>query len=262
MACCTKKLIVVTLLVLLSAIHLKALCQDIVKPDLNALSEQLLTNIREGKDTRHFQEALKKTSLAALEQGLADDYRRIAFWVNIYNAYIQLILSENPGLYKDRDDFFKREQIPIAGKNISFAKIEHGILRKSQWEFGLGYFRKWFPDEFERRLRVQNPDYRIHFALNCGAKSCPPVAIYTARRLDTQLKTATRNYLQRTSTYDKKQGEVAVTALFNWFRGDFGGSSGIRKILADSGVIPRGSEAAITYKDYDWTLHLDNFTTL
>jgi len=205
---------------------------------------------------------LAKTSLEVLEKGINTDHQKLAFWINIYNAYIQLILTDNPELYENRSAFFSMEQIPVAGRKLSFAKIEHGILRKSQWEWGLGYFRKWFPDKFEQVLRVKQRDYRIHFALNCGAQSCPPVAVYDPERLQEQLNTATRNYLGRTSEYHKQENEVEITALFKWFRGDFCGSSGIRNILTEYDIIPKGAKPELNYQKYDWTLDLDNFTTL
>jgi hypothetical protein len=249
------------LMVLLALNIPEALCQRSPTPDYNALSQQFLENIREGKDSGWFQSTLENTTLQTLARALATDHQKIAFWVNVYNGYIQLILSKNPERYKNRDEFFKSEQIPVAGRKISFAQIEHGILRKSQWELGLGYFRKWFPDEFERELRVEDPDYRIHFALNCGAKSCPPIAIYQPAGLNKQLNTATRSYLKRTSTFNKEDNEVVVTALFKWFRGDFNGSNGIRRILVKFGVIASGANVELTYAEYDWTLDLDNFTS-
>lgn len=232
------------------------------KLDFNKLSEKMLQNIKAGNSTRELREQLAKATLEDLEVALRTDDQKLAFWVNIYNTYIQVILSEHPELYKDRSEFFKKEQIPIAGKLISFAKIEHGIIRKSQWELGLGMIRKWFPDKFERKLRVDKRDYRIHFALNCGAIDCPPVAIYEAERLDQQFDKGTAAYLNRTSTFDPDTNEVAVTSLFNWFRGDFDCKSGVKDILKKYDIIPRTKGVDISYKNYDWTLDLDNFTEL
>ncbi|MGI9550875.1 MAG: DUF547 domain-containing protein [Aurantibacter sp.] len=231
------------------------------KIDLNLLSEQFLTNVKAGDDTNEIRAQLYTISLEDLEIGLKTDAQKLAFWVNIYNGYIQVILSEHPEKYDDRREFFKKEQIPIAGRLVSFAKIEHGIIRKSQWELGLGKIRKWFPNKFERKLRVDKRDYRIHFALNCGAKDCPPVAIYQAERLDEQFDKGTEMYLTKTSTYDKAKNEVAVTSLFNWFRGDFGSKSGTKNILKEKQIIPT-TKADITYKNYDWTLDLDNWIEL
>ena len=230
--------------------------------DFNALSVEFLQRAKLKQDTKHIREQLSKTTLKAMEEGLKTDSQKLAFWVNIYNGYIQVILSENPGLYKDRQEFFGKEQIPIAGEMVSFAKIEHGIIRKSQWPLGLGLVRKWFPDKFERKLRVDARDYRIHFALNCGAKDCPPVAIYTADRVDQQFAKGTQMYLKKTSIYTSARDEVAVTSLFNWFRGDFGCKSGVKDILKEQHIIPTTKGIDITYQNYDWTLDLDNWIDL
>ncbi len=229
--------------------------------DFNLLSEQFLEDIRIGKDTKVYQDQLANTTLESLEEGLQTDEQKLAFWVNIYNAYIQVFLSNNPELYDDRQAFFNDERIRIAGEKRSFSKIEHGIIRKSQWPLGLGKIRKWFPNKFERKLRVNKRDYRIHFALNCGAKDCPPVAIYEADRVNEQFDKRTAAYLKRTSEYDDKTKTVAVTSLFSWFRGDFDGKSGTKKILKEQGLIPT-KDIELEFKNYDWTLDLDNWTEL
>lgn len=230
--------------------------------DLNEMSEELLLHIKNEGSTTELRAKLYNFPIATLQNALKNDRQKLAFWINIYNAYIQIKLSENPSLYEDRDTFFKKEQVPIAGRLISFDKIEHGIIRKSQWKLGLGLISKWFPDEFERKLRVDQSDYRIHFALNCGAKDCPPVAIYEPYRLDEQLRKATERYLRKTSTYDPATGEVTVTSLFSWFRGDFGLESGIKKILKKYGIIPTTENISLSYTSYDWTLDLDNWREL
>jgi hypothetical protein len=230
--------------------------------DFNLLSEQFLVKIKANQDTKSIRDQLAEAKLTDLSASLVTDAQKLAFWVNIYNGYIQVILKENPELYNDRRTFFDMEQIPIAGTMVSFSKLEHGIIRKSQWPLGLGYVRKWFPDKFERKLRVDKRDYRIHFALNCGAKDCPPVAIYTPERLEEQFEEGTKRYLTRTSTYKDGQNEVAVTSLFNWFRGDFGGKNGVKHILKDVSILPKTKNIDLVYKNYDWTLFLDNFIEL
>ena len=228
----------------------------------NTLSEQFLQNIIDGKDTKAIKEQLANTSMAELKDSLKTDAQRYAFWINVYNAYIQVILREHPEYYEDRSAFFAEPQILIAGEVVSFAKIEHGILRKSQWELGLGYVRKWFPDRFERKLRVAKRDYRVHFALNCGAKDCPPVAIYTTERLEEQLQKSTALFLEKSTSYDAGKKEASVTSLFNWFRGDFGGKNGVKQLLEAHDLIPETKGVDLRYTNYDWTLALDNFITL
>ncbi|WP_350285390.1 DUF547 domain-containing protein [uncultured Croceitalea sp.] len=230
--------------------------------DYNVLSEEFLLRLKKGEDTEEIRNTLANMTIDELDKVLGSDTQRLAFWLNIYNAYIQVILTEHPEYYDDRSDFFSREQIPLAGQTISFSKIEHGIIRKSQWELGLGYFRKAFPDKFERKLRVNKRDYRVHFALNCGAKDCPPVAIYTPERLEEQLSNATKTYLKNSSDYSARTNTVAVTSLFSWFRGDFGGKKGVKRILNEHDIIATIKGVDLTYKDYDWTLALNNFIDL
>ncbi|WP_232625191.1 DUF547 domain-containing protein [Pareuzebyella sediminis] len=230
--------------------------------NLNDLSEELLTRIKNKQQTNQLRTKLYTIPLETLQNSLKTDDQKLAFWINIYNAYIQIKLTEQPSLYKDRDAFFKKDQIPIAGRLVSFDKIEHGIIRKSQWKLGLGLVGKWFPDKFERELRVEENDYRIHFALNCGAQDCPPVAIYKPEKLDKQLEKSTKNYLQKTSTFNPTTGEAKITSLFSWFRGDFGLESGIEEILKKYGIIPTTENISLTYKDYDWTLDLNNWSEL
>ena len=43
------------------------------------------------------------------------------------------------------------------------------------------------------RLRVVDP--RIHFALVCGARGCPPISVYSALDLDRELATAAAVFL-------------------------------------------------------------------
>ncbi|WP_158973563.1 DUF547 domain-containing protein [Cellulophaga sp. L1A9] len=232
------------------------------KKDFNTLSEDFLSKIKNGEDVSTIQQELANSTLEELENALRTDEEKLAFWLNIYNGYIQIILSDAPELYNDRRDFFSREQITIAGETVSFAKIEHGIIRKSQWPLGLGLIRKWFPNKFERKLRVDTRNFRVHFALNCGAKDCPPVAIYTPENINEQFNKGTKEYLTKTSTYTAENKSVAVTSLFSWFRGDFGSKKGVKKILKANDIIPTTKDIAITYKNYDWTLDLDNWTNL
>ena len=96
--------------------------------DFNELSETFLQRIIDKKDTQDLQDILANTSISELDNALDTNDKRLAFWLNIYNAYIQVILQKNPELYDDRGSFFKLEQIKIVGEMVSFAKIEHGII--------------------------------------------------------------------------------------------------------------------------------------
>jgi hypothetical protein len=217
--------------------------------------------IRKGEDTRNFTEVFRYANHADLASQIATDDQKKTFWINIYNGYIQVILSENPEKYNDRSRFFKEKQINIGGTLVSFADIEHGVLRGSQHEYFLGYWKKWFPSAFEKKFRVSTLDYRIHFALNCGALSCPPVAVYDIERINEQLSRGTADYLKKHTTYDPEIRTAHTTSLFGWFRGDFGGLDGVKTILFDLGLIP-DKDVRIKTSPYDWTLALNRFIDL
>ncbi len=253
------KQVILFLSVLLISVQGEAQTDTSEPTNFNALSEQLLTKIKSGQNTQDIQDILKNTSLEMLSTALKTDTEKLAFWVNIYNAYIQIILTDKPELFEDRGAFFKKKQIAIAGNMVSFDKIEHGIIRKSQWKLGLGKIRKWFPNKFERALRVDERDFRIHFVLNCGAKNCPPVAIYTPDNLEAQFDMSSRNYLIKTTTYDNEKKIVTISPLFKWFRGDFGSKNDIKDILKSYAILATTEKFSIDYGDYDWTLDLDNW---
>lgn len=221
-------------------------------------AEDMLTDIKNKKSVNYYLDLFAVADENQLAAQLSTDVQKIAFWVNIYNAYIQVILTKDPKKYEDRSSFFKQKQIKIAGHTLSFADIEHGIIRSSQHEYFLGYFKRPFANALEKKFRVSERDYRIHFALNCGAKSCPPVAIYDWTRLSEQLDKSTSMYLQRFTTYDAAENTAYVTSLFSWFRGDFGGLEGIKDILIRHKIIPNKSVRLKT-STYDWTLDLGNF---
>jgi hypothetical protein len=227
----------------------------------NKVSENLLQNIMEDTPYNSQLKILSESTLENLTNALETDQKKIAFWVNIYNAFIQISLTENPDLYQDKGKFFSEERIKIAGEILSFDDIEHGIIRKSKVKISLGYLGKWFVAKWERKLRVNHLDWRIHFALNCGAKSCPPVAIYSAENLDNEFDFMTKEYLKEQTTYNKETKTATSVALMSWFRGDFGGNSGAREILFDYGITPEMPKE-LDFKTYDWTLLLKNYRTI
>ena len=250
--------VILVLIILLTTGMYSVDAQSSHSQDYNKVSEALLNAIKNGEDTEPFTDVLESSGLEDLEMQLSNDKEKLAFWLNIYNSYIIMVLQDHPEYYEDRKKFFKAPYIFIGGDSISFAKIEHGIIRRSQWDLGLGLIPKPFPGKWERKLRVDDKEYRIHFALNCGAKACPPVTVYDPINLEKQLAYMTEAYLKNNTTYDKANNEVTTTPLFSWFRGDFGCKKGVKKILAEQGLVP-SKKVGLNFKGYDWTLDIDNF---
>ena len=197
----------------------------------------------------------------ALENALDTQEKQLTFWINIYNGYTQYFLKTDPTLYQeDRSDFFKKEQIDIAGYTVSMEDIEHGVLRRGAVVISFGFIRNLsFRKPFIRQYAVNEVDYRIHFALNCGAKSCPPVVAYQTEWIDRQLDDSSHNYLQSQVEYLPDDNRVYVPALLNWFKADFGSDDEQRAILKKYGVIPQDKNPKIKFLDYDWTIQIENY---
>lgn len=51
-------------------------------------------------------------------------------------------------------------------------------------------------------------DPRIHFALNCGAKSCPPVKVYSSEGLNSELKAAAASFVADNVSVPDETGTV------------------------------------------------------
>jgi thiol-disulfide isomerase/thioredoxin len=202
---------------------------------------------------------LKQLPFNSLQIQLKSDDEKKAFWINIYNAFTNIALHQNPSLYKHRNKFFKAKTIGIANHSFSLDQIEHDILRRSKIKWSLGYLNKLFPKAIEKKLRVQKADWRIHFALNCGAKSCPPIAFYQPDQINKQLDLSARNYLISECTWNKQKTRLAVPVLFSWFRKDFGGKKNILPILKKYGIIAENDQPKIYFRKYNWDLYLENY---
>lgn len=150
----------------------------------------------------HFVNALQ----APLPQG-ASRPARLAYWINAYNALILRHVMRYPELSSvatavpqaPRYTFFTQNIHLVAGRRRSLDEIEHHILRP--------HFK----------------DPRVHAALNCASRSCPPLSAtpYRAHMIDAQLNEVTRRFVNdrrrnRFDTYPPR-----LSKIFSWFAEDF-----------------------------------------
>ena len=223
---------------------------------LNTLAEQLLLAVKMAESTDSLINELKGAERAHLKS-LKSDAEIKAFWINIYNAFYQILIHED-GV--DSKKIFGLKKIEITGRKFSLDQIEHGILRMGKNKFTAGLFQFPFQYLSLKSLRPKKLDYRIHFSLNCGVASCPPIAFYHVNQLDAQLNLATESYLSTSTRIDVVQKKVIVTRLFLWFYHDFARKNGIMTILNKHyGAIPLGFK--IEYAPYNREKTLLNFTT-
>ena len=222
--------------------------------DLPGLSGQFLYQIKTGQPTDSIQKVFQSLSAEQLAASLKSDIEKKTFWINLYNAWYQVMAQRGyqaPKIFTEKTLMFKNF-------SLSLDDMEHGILRKHRWKYSLGYFGQLAPGKTILLLTVTQIDFRIHFALNCGARSCPPIAFYDVAHLDDQLELATRSFLNNESKVDRNKKTIHVTKIMQWFSGDFGSTEGQLKILS----IYIGGDFTgyrIIYKDYDWTADLMNF---
>jgi len=177
--------------------------------------------------------------------GLSRD-EAMAFWINMYNAWtLKLILTKYPDLesIKELGSVFsspwKKKFVKIGGKTLTLGEIEHKILRET----------------------YQDP--RIHFAINCASRSCPPLLpeVYLAETLDAQLDEATRAFINNRDNTRIEGNKLFVSRLFKWYKDDFGGDIPAYINRYAEGPLKQAMERAkepfkVSFMAYDWSLNV------
>ena len=160
--------------------------------------------------------------------------QQLAYWINAYNAFtVKLILGHYP-VNSIRDihngDPWQVSWIKLGGAQYSLNQIEHNIIRP------------------------QFKDARIHFAVNCAARSCPPLLnkAYKAVVLDKQLEDQTRKFVNHPRYNTLQPHAVEVSKLFDWYGEDF---DPVPAFLNRYASIRIESGASVRYKAYDWSLN-------
>ncbi len=225
---------------------------------------------RELKENKNEMEAF----LDELEKLKPEDYQswndeqKIALWINAYNALtLKAILDHYPlkeSSFRTRkyprnsirqiSGVWDKIKFPVMGKEITLDHIEHKILRR----------------EFN--------EPKIHMALVCAARGCPPLRQepYKAEMLKDQLDDQTRRFLSSDKNFliNKEQRLVYLSSIFKWYGKDFiesfkpatgfkGHKRRIKAVLnfisaylkeEDRRFLKAGSYK-IKYFNYDWTLN-------
>lgn len=221
--------------------------------DYITVTQNILTALKNKQDASPYVEQIANADPKELAAQINTDEKRLAFWINLYNGLIQYKLTKNPGLFNDRSKFFSSNNLNVAGVKVSFDNLEHGVLRRGTSKLSYGYFKNPFDGDWHEAYMVDEIDWHIHFALNCGAISCPPVRIYDDETVYAQLNESTYQYLNSQVNYKKATHEVYAPKLMDWFSGDFGGNSGVLEILKKRGYIPN-TNVDLEFNNYDWTL--------
>ena len=160
--------------------------------------------------------------------------KSLAFWINAYNANtIKLILKNYP--IKSIMDLnngkpWDVKWIKIDQRTLSLNNIENDIIR---------------------------PNYsepRIHFAVNCAAKSCPPLLnkAWTEGNLNSNLERQTKSFINNPIYNTITSSNVEVSKIFDWYRKDFGDLKSYLNKFSSSKI---GKNTSVNFKTYDWNLN-------
>ena len=175
---------------------------------------------------------------------------RLAYHLNAYNAFMLEKWAQEGAATADPDDkvgwltwFFAR--FAMDGGGTSMDGLEQRLIRPT---YG---------------------DARIHFALVCGALSCPPLLAepYRGPELDRQFRDVATRWLQAPDgLVVAEDGTVTASKILDWYRKDFDGGEPFDS-LADmlAGYLPAGPrrDAAVAaaeagnleFMSYDWTIN-------
>lgn len=188
-------------------------------------------------------------TLGAVEKSEFDRWsqdQQLAFLINLYNAQtLKLVIDHHPvtgikGIGGIRGPW-KIKVVPLWGRKKSLDQLEHEIIR---------------------------PNYsepRIHFALVCAARSCPPLRseAYCATSLDKQLTDQGRRFLndQSKNRFDSRNRTLYLSRIFEWFEEDFTANTpSLPAYVAP--FLPESARRALAvgkievmYLDYDWSLN-------
>lgn len=179
---------------------------------------------------------------------------QFAYWINLYNISAVATVVDGYPVDSIRDlstDFiarlnvFKKDTIAIKGGKISLDTIEN------------------------TKIRPVFKDPRIHFAINCAAKTCPPIRpeAYVGARIGGQLDDQVRKFM--TGPYGakfEKDGDsltVTVTKIMDWFKDDFekwggGRAKFLHKFVpADKQKMLDAAKGKVDFEfaPYDWKLN-------
>ncbi len=197
---------------------------------------------------------------------LASREERLAFWLNVYNVLVihGVVALDIGDSVQEVPRFFRRVRYRIGAHDYSADDIEHGILRGNR-RLPHSLFRPFGKNDPRLAFVVEPLEPRIHFALVCAARSCPPIEVYQADKLDAQLDLAAATFLNAGAAHlDREKKTVRLSEIFRWYADDFGATPAERLrfvagfLYQDTDkkyLTEHAGELTIDYIDYDWRLN-------
>lgn len=198
-----------------------------------------------------------------------------AFGINLYNLMIKYAFMKVGAGSTDynRYVFYNSVKFYVGKYQFSFQDWENGILRgnrKAPYAFSLQFDKK----DPRLELIVQKPDPRLHFALNCGARSCPPVNYYTVETLEEDLSLAAQSFCESDAhvRLDTTRNELHLSTIFSWYKVDFARNNKelpvailqyLRRVKQQEleRLLDEGTKIRVVFDPYDWSMNAHNVKT-
>lgn len=158
----------------------------------------------------------------------------LAYWINAYNAFtLKLIIDNYPVksiMNLNGGKPWDVKWIVLDGKKYSLNNIENDIIRPKY------------------------KDARIHFAVNCAAISCPPLAnvAFNESNIDELLDSRTKNFINSKSNDLTNAKRIKLSNIFDWYKADFGDIAAFLNKYSKDKI---EKNASINYNDYNWALN-------
>lgn len=178
------------------------------------------------------------SAIAAYNPSDSSQDHKTAFYTNAYNILVIKQVTDNYPINSPMDvkGFFKVKTFNVAGEILTLDGIEF------------------------TKLIGPTKDPRIHFALGCGARSCPFLYdnAFFPDKLQEQLEFRSELIIDRPNYVfvDNKNGRVVLNKIFDWYGDQFTAVSGsLIKYVNIYRFYKVPDDYTVEFQEYDWTLN-------
>ncbi len=158
----------------------------------------------------------------------------LAYYINVYNAFTLKKIVDNYPLSSitklNNGKPWDVKDIKIGSNTYSLNDIENKIIRP------------------------QYKDARIHFAVNCAAKSCPKLLNkpYLSNNVNSLLEANTNQFINNKAFNKIEANEIEVSKIFEWYGEDFGT---LINYLNKYSKVKIDANAKVKFSEYNWALN-------
>jgi Protein of unknown function, DUF547 len=161
--------------------------------------------------------------------------QQTTFWINVYNVTVLKMVCDHYPVKSimDIEYAFDLLSVKLGEKKYSLNQVEKIFLHKMN-------------------------DPRIHFAINCGAVSCPPLMnkAYRASTLNSVIRERAKAFINDPTQNTISATEMQLSKIFEWYYDDFtANNTSTSSFINQYSKVQVNQGVRATYKEYDWSLN-------